>query len=196
MSIKDKQQRRKDTQAAGDNRGPREPSPQLYPGPGPLCSVTLVEELAGSAVLAPELCGRQAWRGPGTSGGVISGSLITRAPLTQARGAPPPHLCEGQARHAVRTQSPPGWETAPHLCPCRPGRGAGAASAPREARPHPARPRGQAVPWPSVRHQLRGSFLSLALNLFLVFSQFAHVYSGSSVYRLCSTRQMFAERSF
>lgn len=35
MSIKDKQQRRQETQAAGDNRGQREPSPQLFPGAGP-----------------------------------------------------------------------------------------------------------------------------------------------------------------
>lgn len=179
MSIKDKQQRRQETQAAGDNRGQREPSPQLFPGAGPSLLSHFGRGLSGIGRPRPGAVRTAGVEGAGHVWGChfrVTDHLCSPDPGSRS----PP---SARGRHGTRSGRRVRWGRRQRPI-CDPVGWAAEQAGRRLLRspPHPVGPRGQAVPWPSVYHQLWGYFLSLALNLFLVFSQFTHVYSGSSVY--------------
>lgn len=115
MSIKDKQQRRQETQAAGDNRGQREPSPQLFPGAGPSLLSHFGRGLSGIGRPCPGAVRTAGVEGAGHVWGVISESLITCAPLTQARGAP--HLRGAGTARGQDAESAGVGDSAPSVTP-------------------------------------------------------------------------------
>lgn len=115
MSIKDKQQRRQETQAAGDNRGQREPSPQLFPGAGPSLLSHFGRGLSGIGHPRPGAVRTAGVEGAGHVWGCHFRVTDHLCSPTQARGAP--HLRGAGTARGQDAESAGVGDSAPSVTP-------------------------------------------------------------------------------